>query len=645
MDHVIIGSNDLDEGDLYVELTEEEISEVLVALGANSTLPQGNNVQSDHCFLHDNDDPTLGVSIEAPHQWNCYDGDTELLTQQGWVRFKDYDGTSPVLQVFESGKASFIRPSNFRKGYRECLHLKSESLDLVVSKKHRMFAGYRKRKVDTQPSWREVLAEDFKRSHWSRGHVEGVQQLGGLYRPELLRLAVAYQADGTPHHSGGAVFQFTKTRKILRLSKLLNDAGIEYTKNAGYFYIPRSDTWDEVARMLGGKTFSLRRLLHLGNEARKIFCQEIYCWDGCKRWGYVYYNTCKASVDCVQTAFALQGVRTSVLWSEKAGQWTVRLIKAKFSRGGRGFISDPVGRKAVYGLEVPSSWLLVRRADKIVVSGNCFNPICRKGVTIFSLIAAARGITLRQAREWLYQRFPKIRTADRPFKLLEEAGEKREHPRFTLPPSVLAAYSLSADNGIGYRAIDYWGKCSREQADEYKLGYDRKHHRIIVPVFHEDNVLAGLVGRTMLKGVVGNRWYNYDKGKFKTGRAILGIHRPIKDAPIVVVEGPGDYINLTAMGIPNVYCIFGSEFTNWQVDNIVKWNKPVVPMFDFDKPGFIAKRKFIKAVAHRVKIWGFEYPSAAFDENGKADPGAIPHDEAEFLLSTFSEATKIKRLH
>lgn len=643
-DYIYEGTKDLEESDLYVELSTDQIADVLLALGADYTRPQGNNVQADHCFLHGNTDPTLGVSLDPPHQWNCYDGDTEILTKQGWIRFGDYDGVAAVLQVFEDGTSAFIRPSNFRKVYRDCLHLRSESLDLVVSKKHRMFAGYRKHKGDKNISWREVLAEDFRRSHWSRGHVESVEQIGGLYRPDLLRLAVAYQADGTPHHAGGAVFQFTKARKILRLSKLLNAAGIPHTNNGGYFYIPRGNEWDEVMRMLGGKTFSLRNLIQLGNSARKIFCQEVYRWDGCKQWGYVYYNTCKASVDCVQTAFALQGVRTSVLWSDKAGQWTVRIIKAKFSRGCTCFTTDSVGRKAVYGMEVPSSWLLVRRNNKIVVSGNCFNPICHRGPTIFSLISRARHTTIRQAREWMYQTFPDLRRGDRPFKPLAKI-EEEQRQRFVLPKMSMAAYPLSANCDLGYRAVDYYRRCSREQADEYGLGYDFKYHRLVVPIYHEDGELAGLTGRYMAKDFSGNRWYNYDRGKFLTGFVIDGQEQPLEDGPIIVVEGPGDRINLRAMGIPNVRSLLGAEFSKWQIENLVKHGRPIVPMFDHDQAGFIGRRKFIKAVNRRVEIWGYEYPLSAFDSKGKADPGNIPHAEAEFLLSTFSLASKMKRLH
>lgn len=278
-------------------------------------------------------------------------------------------------------------------------------------------------------------------------------------------------------------------------------------------------------------------------------------------------------------------------------------------------------------------------------SWNCFNPLCKKGITIFSLIKHARGATLKQAREWLYQRFPDLRSSERPFKALSDASTEPLRRHFTLPHTVLAAYPLNADGDLGYRAVDYYGVCSREQADEFHLGYDRRYHRLIVPVYHKNGDLGGLTGRHMQKNFHGNRWYNYDPGEFLTGYVIAGSEQPLVPGPVVVVEGPGDYLNLRAMGIPNVRSVLGAEFTDWQLEELVALDRPIVPMFDHDKAGFKAKRKFIDSVNRRVEIWGYEYPTAAFGEDGKADPGSIPHDEADFLLSTFSQASKMKRLH
>lgn len=55
-----------------VVLDEQQISEVLMMAGAWRTKRQGNNIQSSHCMLHGNNSPTLGICIDAPHEWNCF---------------------------------------------------------------------------------------------------------------------------------------------------------------------------------------------------------------------------------------------------------------------------------------------------------------------------------------------------------------------------------------------------------------------------------------------------------------------------------------------------------------------------------------------------------------------------------------------
>lgn len=280
-------------------------------------------------------------------------------------------------------------------------------------------------------------------------------------------------------------------------------------------------------------------------------------------------------------------------------------------------------------------------------SWNCFNPSCKKGKSILSLIAIARGTTKKQALSWLYTIFPEMEQVGLgSYTRIRDFLSRNQEPaqRFVLPNTALKAYSLSADDSIGYRAIDYWGKCSREQADAFRLGYDRKNHRIIFPVFHSDGCLAGLIGRSMLRSTPKEfRWFNYDEGLFKKSLCLMGAELPLEDGPIVVVEGPSDYINLRAGGVRNVRALMGSSPSETQVGIIISYDLPVVPLLDADKAGRIGRVKLMKMIEHRVPIWGFRYPSPAFDDRGEADPGGIPKDSMEELISSFSMASRYRR--
>ena len=57
-----------------IDLTEEQLEELMYDLGALRVKRQGNNLQFDHCILHHNNSPTLGISLEDG-KWNCFSCD------------------------------------------------------------------------------------------------------------------------------------------------------------------------------------------------------------------------------------------------------------------------------------------------------------------------------------------------------------------------------------------------------------------------------------------------------------------------------------------------------------------------------------------------------------------------------------------
>lgn len=69
---LLFGSDALDALEPLFSFTEEQLEALLCKLGANYTRRQGENVQADHCFIHHNSSPTLGISVEPPHKYNCF---------------------------------------------------------------------------------------------------------------------------------------------------------------------------------------------------------------------------------------------------------------------------------------------------------------------------------------------------------------------------------------------------------------------------------------------------------------------------------------------------------------------------------------------------------------------------------------------
>lgn len=271
----------------------------------------------------------------------------------------------------------------------------------------------------------------------------------------------------------------------------------------------------------------------------------------------------------------------------------------------------------------------------------CFSGRCdAKGKTVVGLVARALNISKSQAVAWILQRFPDSRVTSR--RGLFENPYSEVAKRFVLSPAVLEAYQLCADNNIGYRAIDYLSSqmgytfCTHAQADSYHLGYDRSEHRLIFPVYHADGALAGLIGRAMRDGVK-NRYYNYDEGFFKKSLTLMGAEQPVdKDHPVVVVEGPTDYIYLRSCGVKNLRAFMGAGFSDTQVDMVCDLGLPVVPLFDLDAAGRDAQKKFRELAGRRIRIKSFRYPSGS----GK-DPRSIPRHLITNLVDSFGRLSLV----
>jgi len=264
---------------------------------------------------------------------------------------------------------------------------------------------------------------------------------------------------------------------------------------------------------------------------------------------------------------------------------------------------------------------------------NCFYPGCSKGTDIIALVSRARGIDRQDAVSWIYENCEEAQTAERSVDFTLTKGEEEERRRFVLSKNTMVAYPLSAQDDIGYRALEYYGNlCTRAQADEYRLGYHLKYHRLLFPIFHSDGELAGIVGRCMLPKAK-QRWFNYDEEFFKKGRVLMGSELPLVQGPIIVVEGPSDFIFLRSCGVPNVRALLGAEFSQWQVRALLDYGRDIVPLFDHDKAGLAAKAKFRKIVGAQRRLLTFKYPASAF-KDGKADPRMIPRGDVPQLLKS-----------
>ena len=306
---------------------------------------------------------------------NCFDGQTEILTETGWIRLDQYR-TGRIAQYDDLFGIRFEEPTAYYKlAYNgPLLHFKNEHIDLRLTPDHRCLT--RNRKTNVQNVY---PAANYPRDQ---------QQLhGAKYRPDLLafaelsdgqlRLLAAIQADG--HIAGtGVDFSFKKKRKAKRLKEILQQLGMFYrdysTKGRFRYFIPHNV--NTVLRHFEPGKLLPRRLLHLPRPQRELFLEEVWQWDGVAAKRNHYASKHKHNADLVATLCALNGWRAVVRRYQNtrgAVVWIVDKTERDYSLTTNIVRSTRHYTGYVYCVSVPSSYVLVRRNNRVQITGQCQN--------------------------------------------------------------------------------------------------------------------------------------------------------------------------------------------------------------------------------------------------------------------------------
>jgi uracil-DNA glycosylase family 4 len=337
----------------------------------------------------------------------CFDGDTEILTENGWVRFDALPRNVRVAQYhLEDRIVDFVHPTDYieRHHASSMVRLQGKNIDLVVTPDHRFPVRPRPRRRCSNPRWRDIRADAWKKEY--QLPVAG-RYVGGSWAPSpaYVSFVCAAQADGS-WNGYGWYFGLSKTRKIERLRNVLDTLGLSYRltdktepdpfregtfRTRKIIYVHKSEVGDEVAQRLGlttgqtGKGLFGAWVLDLTATMLNQFALEIEFWDGCPTREGQFASSQKQSADWAQIAFVLTDRRAKIRpYNSGALQtktnWQVDVARRTRTKGATWYIgtdqavaTEIPGSKIVYCVSVPSSYILVRRNGKVVVAGNCQN--------------------------------------------------------------------------------------------------------------------------------------------------------------------------------------------------------------------------------------------------------------------------------
>lgn len=344
----------------------------------------------------------------------CVDADTEYFNGTEWKKISTYKRGSQekVLQYNLNGTAELVVPDNYivNENISNLVHFRNHyGLDMVLSNDHRIFAykNYQKYKMGIRKSLTyEIMTVDeyIQRDGSKERHIPTTFRMNAPGLPlneQIIRLLVCVYADGT-WNGDQIVVNVKKDRKKERIEKLLKEANIGYSRRDIYntqysifsFYAPTQQKEWFVDKQFTPKW------LNCSDEQAKIIIDECVYWDGSIEEGNrlgAYYSSKKQEIDILQFLLARIGYRGTISDNTSTVskvpsyrlRWTERNVhNLEFAE-----ISNyqTIDGKS-YCFSVPSTLLVLRRNNKIFITGNCANFMvglsrmislaCRGGVKI-----------------------------------------------------------------------------------------------------------------------------------------------------------------------------------------------------------------------------------------------------------------------
>ena len=324
---------------------------------------------------------------EAIH---CYIDGTEILTERGFVDFRELIPGERVAQYHTDRSISWVVPDEILHdaydGEMVVFENQSGTYLKVVTPDHRCVV-INPRKEDAVEI---ILAKDLSPHNYQMPVTGRLSNAEAAALTDAERFAIAYQADGSLANAHvlarGALtglnnirFQFGKLRKVTRMLDLVNRLGYRHTMhvitdgvNAGQTVI---NVWAPLDLVLD-KEFSWVNYGAVDSAWIAEFLAELTHWDGTPRGdtSICYTNTNRQALEVVSTLAPMAGYRVGVYavppTENRTPSWQLHLYLADIASG-RTITKRTISHKGhVHCVGVPTGMIVTRYQGRVCVSGN-----------------------------------------------------------------------------------------------------------------------------------------------------------------------------------------------------------------------------------------------------------------------------------
>lgn len=364
---------------------------------------------------------------------SCFSGDTEILTENGFVEFKMYDGTTPVAQYnIESQEISYIEPLDFRMipNQKVCV-FENENTSLKLTPNHECIIQVQNgKKYMKKVPFEDLAGHGQSKYAWVNA---GYYKYDKCYfiKDDLTRLVACFVADGSYSASRTQLrFGFTKKRKIKRFKEMVDRLGIEYDEKVQgklkitYFTITNFEYVTLMKRYCTADKTLLKPAMTELNPL--VYLEEASHWDGHVNHTNLITvsSTNLSTLESMQIMAVQSGVRAR-LYKVKdergnvSDTWTLsyNLNKKPLSR----FESKDIDLRThhntnhnVYCVTVPEHNIVIRHNGKVSIQGNC-NFGFLYGMSAKTFVDYAKGYNLNlsledseQLRDNFFEAYPRL---------------------------------------------------------------------------------------------------------------------------------------------------------------------------------------------------------------------------------------------
>lgn len=348
---------------------------------------------------------------------SCFSGDTEILTENGFVEFKMYDGITPVAQYnIDTQEISYVDPLDFRMipNQKVCV-FENENTSLKLTPNHECIIQVQNgKKYMKKVPFEELAGHGQSKYAWVNAGYYKYEKCWFI-KDDMTRLVACFVADGSYSESKTQIrFGFTKKRKIERFRNMVDRLGVDYDEKVQgklkvtYFTISDFDYVCNMKRYCTADKTLLKPAMAELNPL--VYLEEASHWDGHVNHTNLITvsSTNRSTLDSMQIMAVQSGVRAR-LYKVKderdnvSDTWTLsyNLKKKPLSR----FESKDIDLRThhntnhnVYCVTVPEHNIVVRHNGKVSIQGNC-NFGFLYGMSAKTFVEYAKGYNLNLTEE------------------------------------------------------------------------------------------------------------------------------------------------------------------------------------------------------------------------------------------------------